>query len=76
MFTALHSPNSSELETLCFLFLSSPKQKKILNEEEREKRNTKEEEEGEGMLTKKETGQAVAQAAVYSRHGSDYNSIT
>ena len=40
------------------------------------KKEYKEKEEGEGMLTKKETGQAVAQAAVYSRHGSDYNSIT
>ena len=74
MFTALHSPNSSELETL-YTFCSSPHPSKKDFERRREgKKEYKEEEEGEGMLTKKETG--AAQAAVYSRHESDYNSTT
>ena len=49
------------------------KKKKELSEEDRKKRNR---ERRKDRLQQRERGQAVAQADIYSRHGSGYNSIT
>ena len=49
------------------------KKRKELTDEDQKKRNR---ERRKDRLQQRERGQAVAQADVYSRHGSGYNSIT
>jgi len=52
------------------------KKKKELTDEDRKKRNRERRRKQAGEMETRERSQAVAQADIYSRHGSGYNSIT
>ena len=74
--TPIRFPRSSSSSSSSSSLHPREKKRKELTDEDQKKRNRERRRKQAGEMETRERGQSVAQADVYSRHGSGYNSIT